>query len=363
MGFIFRKSIKIANGVKLNVSKSGVSLSLGKKGMHYTINSKGKSTASVGLTGTGLSYRKSFDTFGALGKLFKTGEDKEDEKSVKTTKQVETAASKKNGDSLTKNETSGNAQLNSLEAQSKQASQSNVIASSDEASKYDDYVEYITRIKSFHKDCPKQIDWNALANASVPADASDSDKLSWENNIALAKEILNKDVDAYLKVINDYSSMHDIAAFGSEFEFGSDDGNTLTSHFLVKIKDVVPTVGFKKSESGKVSDFELKGSAYNDLAQDYVCSCAIRIAREVFALLPIDFLIVNAEDEVFDSSTGNNRDAVIMSVLFIRDGFDNINFDMIDPSDFVARFKTNMNFTKTNGFKEVEEIEMPKINN
>ncbi len=343
MGLVFRKSIKIANGLKLNVSKSGVSLTAGKKGMHYTINSKGKSTASVGLPGTGLSYRKSFDTFGGLSKLFGGSDSKEEKKTTTKTKK-ETLT--KNGDSLTKN--------NVVE---------NVIENSEDVSKYNDYLEYIDKIKSFHKDCPKQIDWDSLANANVPSNASQADALVWQENISLAKEVLNKDVDAYLKVINEYSSMHDIAAFGSEFEFGSDDGNTLTANFLVNIKDVVPTVGFKQSESGKVSDFELKGSAYNDLAQDYVCSCAIRIAREVFALLPIDFLIVNAEDKIFDSSTGNQRDATIMSTLFIRDGFSNINFDMIDPSDFVARFKSNLSFTKTNGFKEVKELTMPKINN
>ncbi len=340
MGLNFRKSIKIANGLKLNVSKSGVSLTAGKKGMHYTINSKGKSTASVGIPGTGVSYRKSFDTFGGLSKLF--GGDSNNEK--KTTKK-ETLT--KNNDSLTKNNVTEKIEKDNN--------------NSEDLVKYNDYLEYIDKIKSFHKDCPKQIDWKALANASVPSTASQSDALVWQENITLAKNVLNKDVDAYLKVINQYSSMHDIAAFGSEFEFGSDDGNTLCANFLVNIKDVIPTIGFKQLQSGKVSDFTLKGSAYNDLAQDYVCSCMIRIAREVFALLPIDFLIVNAQDKIFDSSTGNQRDATILSTLFIRDGFDNINFEMIDPSDFVARFKSNQSFTKTNGFKEVEELSMPRI--
>ncbi len=78
MGLTFRKSIKIANGLKLNLSKSGVSLTAGKKGMHYTINSKGKSTASVSLPGTGISYRKSFNL---LDNFSNTKEDKKTNKS------------------------------------------------------------------------------------------------------------------------------------------------------------------------------------------------------------------------------------------------------------------------------------------
>lgn len=56
MGLRFRKSIKIAPGLKINLNKDSVSATVGKRGAHYTINSKGKRTASVGIPGTGLSY-------------------------------------------------------------------------------------------------------------------------------------------------------------------------------------------------------------------------------------------------------------------------------------------------------------------
>lgn len=56
MGLRFRKSIKIAPGLKINLNKDSVSATIGKRGAHYTINSKGKRTASVGIPGTGLSY-------------------------------------------------------------------------------------------------------------------------------------------------------------------------------------------------------------------------------------------------------------------------------------------------------------------
>lgn len=59
MGLRFRKSIKIAPGVKFNINKKSVGLTFGKRGAHYTINSKGKKTASVGIPGTGLSYTTS----------------------------------------------------------------------------------------------------------------------------------------------------------------------------------------------------------------------------------------------------------------------------------------------------------------
>lgn len=56
MGFRFRKSVKIAPGVKLNLNKKSVGLTIGGKGAKYTVNSKGRKTKTVGLPGTGLSY-------------------------------------------------------------------------------------------------------------------------------------------------------------------------------------------------------------------------------------------------------------------------------------------------------------------
>ncbi len=56
MGFNFRKSFKIAPGVKLNIGKNGISsVSAGVKGARVSVGKKGTRTT-VGIPGTGLSY-------------------------------------------------------------------------------------------------------------------------------------------------------------------------------------------------------------------------------------------------------------------------------------------------------------------
>lgn len=56
MGFRFRKSFKIAPGIKFNISKKGVGLTAGTKGAHISANTSGRKTKTVGIPGTGLSY-------------------------------------------------------------------------------------------------------------------------------------------------------------------------------------------------------------------------------------------------------------------------------------------------------------------
>lgn len=55
MGLRFRKSINIGP-LRINLSKSGVGFSLGVKGFRVGRSAKGKTTATVSLPGTGLSY-------------------------------------------------------------------------------------------------------------------------------------------------------------------------------------------------------------------------------------------------------------------------------------------------------------------
>lgn len=56
MGLRFRKSFKIAPGVKLNLNKKSAGITFGGKGAHFTMNTKRKNTTSVGVPGTGLYY-------------------------------------------------------------------------------------------------------------------------------------------------------------------------------------------------------------------------------------------------------------------------------------------------------------------
>lgn len=57
MGVRFRKSIKVAPGVRLNVSKSGVSTTIGVRGASVNVGKQGV-YGNVGIPGTGLSVRE-----------------------------------------------------------------------------------------------------------------------------------------------------------------------------------------------------------------------------------------------------------------------------------------------------------------
>jgi len=55
MGFRYRSSIRLAKGVRINLSKSGASLSVGRPGATVNFSKRG-TRATVGLPGTGISW-------------------------------------------------------------------------------------------------------------------------------------------------------------------------------------------------------------------------------------------------------------------------------------------------------------------
>ena len=56
MPFRFRRSIRIAPGIRLNVGKRGLSASVGVRGAHITVVGGPGVRATVSAPGTGLSY-------------------------------------------------------------------------------------------------------------------------------------------------------------------------------------------------------------------------------------------------------------------------------------------------------------------
>lgn len=353
MGLRMRKSIQICKGVKLNFGTTGASLSFGTKGLRHTIHTSGRRTTSVGIPGTGISYVK---THGS--------------KKKKTTGQ----------------------KISALKQQSVPGTEQQSI---------DEYNNLIKTIRGIHKNCDETIDWQYIRNQKEPnweggigprqakaieelnnykpgffdklksgnkrhelekaveiAAKEDAEELENQRTLhILADRVLNGDIDAYLDVISEMNPLGDLIDFGSDFEFGADNPDAIEVEFSVKTEEVVPTYSLSLTKTGKLSQKDFTKTAYFTLVQDFVSSCTIRIARDIFALLPVKTVVVHAVENKLNTQTGRKEDTVILSVLFERDLLDQINFDLIDPSDALNNFWHNMKFQKTAGFMPVDKIE------
>jgi len=117
------------------------------------------------------------------------------------------------------------------------------------------------------------------------------------------------------------------------------------------------------SIGGQVSHSDWKGvrqgNAQASIPRDlsgYVCGCVLRVAREVLALLPIDWVLVTASAETLDSRTGHTGEAPVLSAAMSRAVIAGLDFDRLNPSDAMENFLHRGDFKASRESDEFESI-------
>ena len=340
MGLRFRKSINICKGVRLNVGTKGLSVSLGMKGLHHTIHTSGRMTSTIGLPGTGLSYVKNT----SWKKKKKKTEKKETEKKTSAVRQSSKTA-----------ERDENVEKNTR--------------------LMEEFDEMLEDIRSIHEEATAPIDWNEVLNTPAPGkpeqEAEDDSLFSrffdaaeeessqqeetyeqWKANKELAERILDGDIDAYFEAVEAIQPFEKILDYGSDFDIGTDIPDVMEVEFHARTERVVPDKVLTLTSTGKLSSKAMTKTLHYDIVQDYICSCTLRVAREMFAILPVNKVLVHVEDEV------EGRNETVLSVLFDRRHFERLDLESLDPSEALEEFDCHMNFKKTQGLKPVERVDL-----
>lgn len=179
----------------------------------------------------------------------------------------------------------------------------------------------------------------------------------WMQERDLAKRILDGDRQAKLDAIEAFEPFTEISLLGSAIQMTVHEHGIFESRLSIHGSDVIPTEIKSLLKSGKLSTKAMPIGRFNDLHQDYVCSCALRVGRELLAVLPDDLVIVTAMDNVLNGATGHMEELPILSVAFSRSTMDALNLDAIDPSDAMKNFVHSMSFKKIHGFAPVSVLD------
>lgn len=352
MGFRFQKRIKIAPGVRLNISKSGVSTSLGRRGASVTVGKRGV-RANVGIPGTGISYSEQLTS--------------------KRSKRPQRSAS--------------------------QAAPATKPAFSADAKEVEAYTSYVDMLLSVHFEKVQPVDWGTILhedldqlsahgpNAEVARHKLEVFQPTWldrlfrreeakrrelreelskavEQDMAVLSEkrlqseqasrVLAGDESAWLESLPTHQAFDSIEQFGNTVHAQFQNGE-LTVYVEIGEEEVVPKEVLSLTAKGNLSRKKMGKTNYYALYQDYVCSCILGAARNVLAILPAEQVLIN----VYDRSQADEPPVkgCIASVRIRRDELSGMLFELQDSSRTVETFVHNMNHLKTKGFRLVEELE------
>jgi hypothetical protein len=179
----------------------------------------------------------------------------------------------------------------------------------------------------------------------------------WEWKRLRSDYVIAGDLEAMLEVIDVIGPFRQITGIGSSLEFNLENRSEIEVSLNVNGKEAIPAEVKTVLKTGKLSVKKMPVTRYNELYQDYICGCALRIARELFALLPFEKVFVHAVGDILNTKTGYKESQPILSVLFTRETIETLNFDDLDPSDCMENFVHNMDFKERSGFKIVERIQ------
>ncbi len=298
-----------------------------------------------------------------------------------------------------------------LERQLKQAQKEEAVAAAAlEVEVFDNRIDVLT---SVHKECSQEIDWRTMAEADPPQEPNRSDSsereaqqrldgyepslwdrltkrqekklealerqvetarsdddesyrraqqrylkeyTDWQETHDLARRVVSHDADAFLDVPKKLDPFSDISELGSHITFVMEDE---VPHATLHVggRHVVPRESKTLLKSGKLSVKEMPKSRYYALYQDYACSCLLRVASELLAMLPVSAVVVTAVDTMLNTRTGHMEEQPIVSAVVPGATLRRLDLQTIDPSDSMENFVHNMSFKKTQGFSAVEPVD------
>lgn len=365
MGFSYRKSVKIAPGIRMNVSKSGIGFSAGVKGARISTGPRG-TRLTTSIPGTGISY------------------------------QTKLSSKKKRPSRSTQQDYARRQRERELARVEKELDKQYEMEQNQ--IKIDEHENYLDLIRSIHKEYSEPINWIAVfegkylskiinQNEVAALDEVKNFNPSWRDKLfgradakrnqledlveeakkqdieliriakqkqELAKRIIYYDLAAYEEVLEEEIPFDDIFELGAEINYDIHSPKSMSYEIDVKSKDTVPTTKLSLTTTGKLSERKMTKTQYFDIYQDYICSIALRLGRDTFNLLPLDEVYVHVADQV--EIEGKVSTGTVISVKFTRNEFKKIDFETCDCSDTIETFEHVMNFKKTKGLNIVTKL-------
>ena len=164
------------------------------------------------------------------------------------------------------------------------------------------------------------------------------EQAEWQRLNELAPRVLAGEHTAYIEALSEFSPFTELAHLGSSIHFTVHDARLVECVLRFAGRKAIPSNAKSLTAAGKVSVKAMPKARFHEIYQDYVCGCLLRVTREVFALLPIDTVLIAASVDALDSITGRAIELPVLSVAIRRSAHDQLNYAALDPSDTIESF-------------------------
>lgn len=188
------------------------------------------------------------------------------------------------------------------------------------------------------------------------------DVAEWKVIQAVAKGIQSASIASYQRAIEVLNPFSAITLAGSAISY-----QIFETHVKVEIdinlKELLPDYQLQETAAGQLSIEQVEPASYQRLFYSYACGSALRAAREVFALLPLKFALINVYQLNSSAQKAGLGRSAIISILFDERLSGMQNFKENNYSQLINQFPHQLDFTIAEGFASITPLEIEKTDN
>ena len=392
MGFRFRRSIRLAPGLRLNVGKRGVGLSAGARGASMSFGRHGTYT-NFGIPGTGLSFRQRVGNSSSQARRLRQGNP--------NTIKLSTNIHLDDEGNVEFQDSSGNPLPDTLVRQAKRQQGDSIRQwLSEECEKINQQVRALETIhlntpnpnvkpvyhprpydvrkpaaptlkslgilgrlfKSVHTRIDTQ-NAQTLANYKQKLDEWRTGQIDHIKHESEQKQLLEEriysDHDAMSRVFEDrLQAITWPRETNVSFEIVGSGQKVSMDVDLPEIEDMPSKTASLPARGWKVSMKTLTDTKQRQLYMTHIHGIGFRLIGEAFSTLPtVTGVTLSAYSQRPSKTTGNVEDEYLYSVHVDREAWSRINFGnlrVLDMAEALAQFDLRRDMTKTGIFKPIE---------
>ena len=180
-----------------------------------------------------------------------------------------------------------------------------------------------------------------------------TDLVDWTKIQAVSQGVKRREPISYEEAIEFFNPFFPVTALGILLNYKIS-GDAIVVSMQINAKDIVPDFVPNKVPSGRTKLMNMQEADFSALFCSFLCSCALRIARETFALLPVEHLLLNVFESNIHIKEDKRGGRAILSVKFDQRQISALDFSSEDCIALLKLFPHHLSFSASTGFKEVD---------
>lgn len=168
-----------------------------------------------------------------------------------------------------------------------------------------------------------------------------------EEAVALARRVLAGEAAAFRQAISLADPLMPIGRLGERATFTALTPKSYAVKLFLRAEDVMPEQRVRLLASGRVAVQPFPGPDACRLLRDHVCSAGLRAARELFALLPLEDLIITAIEDTPEVNTGRESRRTLIRFRAPRSAIEALDFYELDSVEAMQKLWHRADFDGT----------------